>query len=223
MKRHMAGVNFTPRPLGQKAANSVFDWSKSDIKGYSRKTIMVERPDDMFRFINYSDELCKSTIRHTGWYTDQHQDHKTRGVVFLMSHGRYLAACTDPWNWNDRRDSGPAMFDLNDSGGLEVFGIEEDAALAADQLAEAWAEFCREDDAKESARAQIEENKEEIRRLAGERLKFIRSRNRESETISATALRLYNEKIDQLKRGIVDLHKRNQQLEKNYWLAVDGR
>lgn len=221
-KRWMAGVKYTPRPLGEKQSNPVFDWSKSDIKGYSRKTITVERPDDMFRFHDYADKLC-SSIQHTGWYTDHHQDGKTRGVVFLLKHGRYLAACTDPWNWDEKHDCGPVMFDCTGGGRLEIYTSERDAALAADGLAQRWAEFCREDDAVETAKADIEFNLDEIKRLKDERMDFIRQRDRESESISPTALTLYADKIESLKRDIVDLRKRNQKLKENYWLAVEGR
>lgn len=103
-----------------------------------------------------------ANIRHTGWYTDAHQQEAARGVVGLLPHGRYVAGIQDPWG-------NPPVW------GRESFDCETTAARAADGMAERWAEECREDSAKHEAEARIEENMEELSAIRDTIRKLARS------------------------------------------------
>lgn len=74
-------------------------------------------------------------LRHSGWFVDCYQDETTRGVVYRLPHGRFLAAHTDPHN------DGPVCIDL------DVTDCEVTAAGWADQMAERYADESREHDA----------------------------------------------------------------------------
>ena len=42
----------------------------------------------------FCDDIATKTIKHTGWYCDEYQSDTIRGLVVLLSHGRYLAGWT---------------------------------------------------------------------------------------------------------------------------------
>lgn len=84
-------------------------------------------------------------LRHTGWFTDSHQDDMAVGIVGSLSHGRFVAGYR--LTMNDER----VYFD-------EVFTDEDDAARMADEHARIIAEQEREH----------AEKHEEARRLSDE-------------------------------------------------------
>lgn len=79
----------------------------------------------------YCDEVAKS-IRHTGWFADDYQDDKFRGLVFTLPKGRgFLAGWT----------MGEGMSSFVE---CDIYETAREAAYAADSLAEDAAEDERE-------------------------------------------------------------------------------
>lgn len=125
--------------------------------GGSKDYRFHERPEETFRRAGFADEILPR-IRHAGWFTDDFQDGKTRGVVFTLPNGRgFLAACTDPWN------DGPVIIDASC-----ILDSKEDAAKAADDLAHRYAELCQENHAKFQEELRAEEA--ELERLENEQV-----------------------------------------------------
>lgn len=91
----------------------------------------VENAEGNLRTV-FAEQVEGVRIDHTGWYTDEFQDRKMRGVVVRLSHGRCFPAYQNSDNgglmvdWSDRRDDA------------------KDAARAADSFAEHAAEKERE-------------------------------------------------------------------------------
>lgn len=105
-----------------------------------------ENPSSFARSIRFCDAIACS-IRHKGWFlSDVFQDETARGVVFAISHGRFMAGIANPYEFDDKAMDGPCVVCVD-----EVFDSETDAALRADWLAERYAEDAREDDAKQRA------------------------------------------------------------------------
>lgn len=98
-----------------------------------------------------------SWIKHTGWYTDNHQDGRYIGVV-LQLPSRDGVEQFVPAIRHSEWDT--ATVYLN-----EITPEKRDAANWADQNAEREAEESREADAKDSAEQQIEEARSEIHRI----------------------------------------------------------
>lgn len=90
--------------------------------------------DDSAPFLlrwQYCDEVATS-IRHTGWFADEYQDDKFRGLVFRLPRGRgFLAGWT----------MGEGMSSAVDGC---IYDDELSAALAADSMAEKAADDERE-------------------------------------------------------------------------------
>jgi hypothetical protein len=83
----------------------------------------------------WCDEVSGVRIRHTGWFCDEYQSAKIRGLVFRLPHGRgFLAA----WSMGEGMAS---AFDGS------IYDREANAAWAADSLAENAAEAQREHEA----------------------------------------------------------------------------
>lgn len=108
-----------------------------------------------FRNERYADEVEGVRIDHTGWFVDDDQHEKTRGIVAGLTHGRYLAG-------------------YEDTGGARVYfgrayDDEREAARAADQIAERTADDEREHNRRWRAAQNLEndmaECKVEIARL----------------------------------------------------------
>lgn len=91
---------------------------------------------------------------HSGYYADNHQDGVIVPCVFQLPsrNGKelYAPSVRDPWN------NGVAV-DLSD-----LRDTKEEAAKAADALAESWSEECRDDDAKQLAESEIESELDSI-------------------------------------------------------------
>lgn len=120
-----------------------------------------ENPEQFARSVKFCDHIATRTIRHKGWFlSDVFQDETARGVVFAISHGRFMAGIADPYQFDDKAMAGPCVVCVD-----EVFDTELDAALRADSLAERYAEDAREDDAKQRA----EDDAAEAEREATER------------------------------------------------------
>lgn len=90
-----------------------------------------------FRRVGYADQIARS-IRHNGWYCseDDVTGERARGVVYRLNHARgFVAGMEDPCN------GGPAaVLEMNC-----IYDDETDAALAADRLAERYAEDQRDE------------------------------------------------------------------------------
>jgi hypothetical protein len=86
----------------------------------------------------WCDEARRS-IRHTGWYCDEYQDQKIRGLVMRLPQGRGFLA-----GWS----MGENMASYVESSAYES---EQEAALAADSMAESQAESEREYQEKQEA------------------------------------------------------------------------
>jgi hypothetical protein len=84
-----------------------------------------------FRRWEWADEVSGVRIGHTGWFCDQHQDSKIRGIVVSLPHGRFLAG----WSMGENMAS---------SVDGTVYNNAQDAAYAADSMAESAAEQERE-------------------------------------------------------------------------------
>jgi hypothetical protein len=70
-------------------------------------------------------------LNHTGWFADNFQDQTIFGIVIFLPHGRFLAG----WSMGEGRAS---------SYDGEIYTDAEEAARAADSLAEDAAEAERE-------------------------------------------------------------------------------
>lgn len=81
---------------------------------------------EQFRNERFCDDVSEARIGHTGWFCDVDQGNKARGIVGMLTHGRYIAGWMSD---NDER----VYFD-------EVFDNEVDAARMADEHARVIAE-----------------------------------------------------------------------------------
>jgi hypothetical protein len=102
-------------------------------------------------------------LRHTGWFVDSFQSDTTHGIVVNLSHGRWLAGYSDPWN------------DDCYCVELYVYGDAQDAAFAAESMAERFAEDCREADEKFQAEQDIEDARERIGSLREQVVALVQS------------------------------------------------
>jgi hypothetical protein len=87
------------------------------------------------------------SLRHTGWFCDEYQGQKIRGIVVRLPHGRFLAG----WSMGENMAS---------SVDAEVYTCERDAAYAADGLAESAADAEREYQANELAQYYRDEDEQ---------------------------------------------------------------
>lgn len=94
------------------------------------------------RYIKRADEVTR--LDHTGWYTDAFQDQTIFGIVIFLPHGRFLAG----WSM------GAGMASSYDG---ELYTDAEEAAQAADSMAEHAAEAEREYQEEEERKRQEEE------------------------------------------------------------------
>ena len=86
--------------------------------------------DDSIRW-KWCDDVTAARIRHTGWFCDEYQDAKIRGIIILLSHGRYLSG------WSMGRGMASSL-------DYDIYTDETDAARDADSMAERSAERERE-------------------------------------------------------------------------------
>jgi hypothetical protein len=103
---------------------------------------------------SYCDEVAR--INHTGWFCDEYQDSKIRGLVFRLPKSRGFMA-----GWT----MGEGMASSMD---CDIYETELEAARAADSMAESAAETEREYQEKYEAERLAEEEREEAERIAEE-------------------------------------------------------
>lgn len=95
-------------------------------------------------------------------------DYSSRwGVVYMLPHGRYIAAMVDPWNWC-KEGSGPCIVECKPNGEPFTYKDKDEAARAADDLAEHYAESAREEGRLQSEILQHEESMEYNKRAMDE-------------------------------------------------------
>lgn len=177
---------------------------------YSRKVAYLSPDEIGARWYRRADKAVH--LGHAGWYVDSFQSEVTRGVLYRLPHGRFLAAASDPWNCN-RDGFGPFITEG------EAFTSETEAARAADRLAEVYSEFLREDNAKQTAKAEIEEKQAEVASLR-EDIRELIAGIRESRLAPAVCSEL-RESIRRHWREMTEARERIHALRENYWLAVE--
>lgn len=136
-------------------------WQCGENVGYRRTfTRWHECPESFARFRGLAHKLVR--LGHTGWFTDEDggNGELARGVVYLLPHGRLIAGVVDPFN-SDKDGQGPCIFDVDERGNLTLYDDEQEAARAADRLAELYAESEREHDARFQRERQLEEQRDE--------------------------------------------------------------
>jgi hypothetical protein len=142
-----------PRPLGLKGLKKKRDLRKHCGGYYSPepRPISGSHPGGSFylgsdfepgRYIKRADEIIR--LNHTGWFIDDFQDQTMFGIVIFLPHGRFLAG----WSMGEGMGS---------SYDGEIYTDAEEAARAADSLAENAAECEREYQEEEAARLEDEE------------------------------------------------------------------
>lgn len=95
------------------------------------KTFYLDSDFQPFNRWTWADNVADTRIHHTGWYCDEYQDSKIRGIVVNLPHSKFLAG----WSM------GEGMISEIDG---TVYLDEREAAWAADSLAEQVAEKERE-------------------------------------------------------------------------------
>lgn len=182
------------------------------------------------RFVGYADQICPTSILHTGWFTDNYQSETIRGAVWQLPsrHGESLFLA----GYEDNNNPGSALIDLDisigdsprDSWDNSPRGqsAAKTAASWADSLAQRVAENERECHAKDMAEQDIEAARENLTRL-----------RKEYRELCAELQRVNNGDINcpaicrSLSATLSDIKAaRNEQLEiinerrANYWSAV---
>lgn len=175
-------------------------------------TVQSSNRPHRLRFVGAAHKLVY--LRHTGWYVDNCQSETTSGVVYRLPKGRgFLAGYSDPWN-GEKDGSGPHSLDCS-----EVHETAEEAARRADRLAELYAEFCREDDAKQAAESRIESIRDEELPELREQVRALAEGIRQSK-LAPVVCDAMREKIRALRREMGKLHALSAKLSRNYWEAV---
>jgi hypothetical protein len=101
----------------------------------------------------WCDKVDNTRIDHTGWFTDDFQYQKIRGLVFRLPKSRgFLAG----WTYHEGRDDKPSGM-AGEVDTTHIYAEEWQAAYAADKLADRIAEDEREYNAKEQAEREAEE------------------------------------------------------------------
>jgi hypothetical protein len=163
------------------------------------------------RLVGRADKIVR--LNHTGWYTDSFQDSSTFGLVFRLPNGRgFLAAYSDPWNC-DKDGEGPHSLEP------ESYPTEEEAARRADRLAERYAEFCREYDAKQCAESRITQIREEELPAVREEIRELCDGIRQS-TLAPSVCAELKRSIRRLLKQKAELFDKVRELEADYWKAV---
>lgn len=182
------------------------------IKGSSTELRYVENLTGYFRNVEKASDIIR--MDHTGWYVDNFQDSTCHGIVVQLParNGKpvYLYGVTDPWNKNT------GMIAWRQS---EWTDDKKEAARWADSQAEYYAEFCREDEARESAKAEIEEAKKRIKEIRIDR-KAIMADVRQSGLLRPKICEAVRSQVQELMEESRTLYKRIKKLEDNYWDAV---
>lgn len=178
-----------------------------------------QAPRNGFRFVGYADEIV-SSIRHQGWFVNEFQDETARGAVYQLtgveSGARYVAGMADPCG-ND----GAAVIDFSrvflgdpvdcfqsvthDSGA-------RDAALAADGIAERYADCEKAWNEAANARFRHDEAKDEIRALVIERRALLVGALASGMMGKADALAAIGERQESIRERVTKLYKKRAEL-----------
>lgn len=178
------------------------------MKGSSTELRFCDNLSGYFRNVRDTDDIL--SLKHHGWYVDQHQSETTKGIVVQIP-GRdgkpiFLYGVTDPWN----KHAGMIAWRAS-----EWTDDEKDAARWADQQAEYYAEFCREDDAKQTAESDIEEAKGEIaqtREQLRELIESIRDNRERGVVLEAPLQKVITDEVKRLRK---QMH--------NLWARIENR
>lgn len=128
-RRHAIRAKLGGNPFGRdsqpfKVGNTLLTWTKAGVA--------------LGRRVRFANQIVR--LSHTGWFvSDVNQDETTNGVVIDLPHGRFLAAVSDPYLFDEKTMNGPVALEKG-----KYYRDEEEAAHAADHLAEKFAEQARE-------------------------------------------------------------------------------
>lgn len=201
------------------------------VEGRNKGCRWIEATETYMRDIGDAHQIIR--LRHTGYYTDSFHEAVVVGAVFQLPARRgvtqYVPAVRDPHN------KGAALADFSN-----LTESKEDAARAADSMAERYAEDERDTDARYQAEQQIEDAKESISTaraqhsaLAKELREATRAQFDMLRPDFTPSMEIYEKRrpaickaiTDKLKslRDIVhDEVRRIRRLRNDYWLAVEG-
>ena len=187
----------------------------------------VDRPYDadprnfpLLRKYKYADEICRNSIRHTGWYCSEEDitGEQARGCVFRLParKGRqvFLAGFEDPCN-------GGACGVVVEPN--VIWDDEVAAAYRADKLAETYAERERQDDSAWRAGQRVADLRKEIRETRASVLKVLMdSRDlRRSGKVSDAVMAFMRRGVAGSCDTIADARKKIAELT-NQWSKVDN-
>jgi len=174
----------------------------------SAKTRWCENLSGHFRETGKAHELIR--LNYKGWFVDNFQDSSTRGLVLQLPSRKgkslYLAACTDPWNKN--------------CGIVEMcfYDEKEEAARAADQLAECYAEDAREDDLKQLAESEIAQLKTSIKSTR-KHIRTLVTGIRQSKVSTVVCQQLRND-VRRLRQQVREQLARIQKIQSEPWVLI---
>lgn len=157
------GENLPPNYFGQTSEPTVTRDDRGNRLHYG-DGLGVE-PSRPFRFVGFADEVCPRSIRHTGWHADAACKgwNLYRGVVFQIpargGNTQYMIGME--WGESGARRSFDPGGGFVDFTRRAIYESKEDAALAADSLAERLAERDRQELMEEEEREREEEEERE--------------------------------------------------------------
>lgn len=124
-------------------------------------------------------EWCDDVARvgHSGWFTNEFQDEKLRGLIFQLPHGRgFLAGYS----------AGSGMYSVFE---YSVYPDKTDAAYAADSLAEFMAEQQREYEERENEKQEVADARELIAESRAFCRHLIQQYKRDRRVVGSTIIR----------------------------------
>jgi hypothetical protein len=165
-----------------------------------------------FRVVGYADKL--TTLRHTGWYTDEHSNSETyRGVVLQLPARKgkrvIVSGYADPIN-NDCYLIENTVTECSATDDDDI----RDAAMTADSIAQSFAEECVEHDIAynrlSAAKHGVESDRESFREHI-ELLRILRQAEPDRQSVfrhgynqsTAACWRAYRQAVRELHRAVV--------------------
>jgi len=128
------------------------------ISGSSLFARWHENPKNVFRLVGKAHDIV--SLGHTGWYLDEDGGETTHGLVFRLNNNKgFLAGGSDPDN------DAAAYIETHENGTPYVYDSSDEAARAADLLAERYAESSREAEIEARKELKAQEEKEEADEL----------------------------------------------------------
>jgi hypothetical protein len=177
---------------------------------------------------------CKAheivSLRHTGWFSDIHQDTLIHGVVAVLRLGENVHVCEGYQESN----SGYSCFDLKgatrlfayeayDENGEETEALTEiirTAAFCADRMAEREAENQRDADAIYQAEQKCEELKEEIDRTRAQVRTLIKEIRQHGASFSGAICETLRSSIRQSLHKVSKKRERIAKLTSEPWIIA---